>query len=199
MPTAPLQAPELPALTVGSPRIRAKVGEEPTTRIGRMEGPKGQPFTFPFERATAVQNQVRLAGIGLWAGWRVDKLRLRYSSNLAGEEVREVSHGGDRSSINLGDISLGPGEGITGIYSEFGTNIDKLRLATDQGVLESAGDKGDKQHPVDWPPASGQVVLGFSGRSDDDPTGAIYALQAVVAHFEGIDWEPIDAIDLDDG
>ncbi len=199
-PTLPLQMPELPSLALGTPRIRAKVNDEPATRIGRMEGPKGQPFDFPFERATAVQNQVRLAGIGLEAGWRVDKLRLRYSSNLAGESAKEVevSHGGDRQT-NLGDIGLGPGEGITGIYSEFGTNIDKLRLVTDQGVLDSFGDKGDKQHPVDWQPAPGQVVLGFKGRSDDDPSGAIYALQAVVARIEGIDWQPIDTLDLNDG
>ena len=103
-----------------------------------------------------------------------------------------------RRGINLGDISLGPGEGITGVYSEFGTNIDKLRLSTDHGVLESTGEKGDKQHPVDWRPATGEVVLGFSGRSDDDPKGAVYVLQAVVARFEGIDWEPIDALDCDD-
>lgn len=63
-----------------------------------------------------------------------------------------------RRGINLGDISLGPGEGITGFYSEFGTNIDKFRLTTDHGVLESTGEKGDKQHPVDWRPAPGEVV-----------------------------------------
>jgi hypothetical protein len=146
-PTVPLQLPELPSLAVGSPRLRARVSERPATRIGRMEGPQGQPFAFPFERSSAVQNQVCLAGIGLEAGWRVDK----------------------------------------------------LRLVTDQGVLESSGDKGDKQHPADWQPASGQVVLGFSGRSDDDPAGALYALQAVVASIEGIDWPPIDSLDLNDG
>lgn len=196
-PTAPLQVPELPSLAMGSPRIRVRVSEETATRIGQLGSPKGQPFSFPFERGTAVQHQVRLTGIGLEAGWRVDRLRLRYSSNMAGETQRAESHGGDRG-INLGDISLGPGEGITGIYSEFGTNIDKLRLTTDHGVLESKGEKGDKQHPVDWRPAPGEVVLGFSGRSDDDPAGAVYVLQAVVARFEGIDWEPIDALDRDD-
>lgn len=197
-PAAPLQEPELPSLAVGSPRIRAKVSEEPDTRIDLTGGAKGKPFAFPFERSTAVQHQVRLTGIGLEAGWRVDKVRLRYSSNLSGNMLRNESHGGDLGH-NLGDISFGPGEGITAIYSEFGSNIDKLRLATDQGVLESQGDKGDKQHPVNWQPAPGQVVLGFSGRSDDAPTGALYGLQAVVAQFEGIDWEPIDNLDREDG
>jgi hypothetical protein len=42
------------------------------------------------------------------------------------------------------------------------------------------------------------VVLGFSGRSDDDPKGAVYALQAVVARIEGIDWAATDALVLDD-
>jgi hypothetical protein len=42
------------------------------------------------------------------------------------------------------------------------------------------------------------VVLGFSGRSDDSPEGAVYALQAVVASIEGIDWLPIDHVDLKD-
>jgi hypothetical protein len=191
-PTTALQKPELPSLAVGSPRIRAKVSEDPATRIGRMEGPKGQPFAFPFERATAVQNEARLVGIGLEAGWRVDKLRLRYRSKLSGDTHLEESHGGDRG-INLGDIEVGIGEGIRGIYSEFGTNIDKLRLETDQGVLESWGDKGDKQHPVNWRLGPGQVVLGFSGRSDDDPKGAVYGLQAVVARIEGISWQPLDA------
>jgi hypothetical protein len=197
-PTVPLALPELPSLAGGSPRIRATVEEEPATRIGRMESPQGQPFSFPFERATAVQNQVRLIGIGLEAGWRVDKLRLRYSSTVRGEALKAETHGGDRG-VNLGDISLGPGEGLTGIYSEFGTNIDKLRLVTDQGVLENFGDRGDRQHPVDWKRPPGQVVLGFSGRSDDGPAGALYALQAVVARIEGIDWQPIDTLDLNDG
>jgi len=196
-PAAPLQEPELASLAMGSPRILAKVREEPATHISLNGGAKGQPFAFPYERSTAVQHQVRLAGIGLEAGWRVDKLRLRYSSNLAGELRREESHGGDLGH-NLGDISFGPGEGIRAIYSEFGTNIDKLRLETDQGVLESLGDKGDKQRPVNWRRAPGEVVLGFSGRSDDVPTGALFGLQAVVARFEGITWEPIDSLDRDD-
>lgn len=196
-PTTPLAEPELPSLALGSPRIRAKVGEEPATRIGRVEERRGQPFAFPFNRDTAIQNQVKLVEIGLEAGWRVDKLRLRYSSNLSKGETQKVSHGGERGD-NLGDLPIGPGEGITAIYSEFGTNIDKLRLDTHQGALESSGTQGDKQHPVNWRPGPGQVVLGFSGRSDDEPTGAIYALQAVVARIEGIDWAPIDALDLDD-
>lgn len=195
-PAAALQVPERPSLLQGSPKIRAKVREEPATRIGKMD--KGQPFPFPFDRATAVQNRVRLVGIGLEAGWRVDKLRLAYNSKLGGEAVQEVSHGGDRQT-NLGDISFGLGEGIRGIYSEFGTNIDKLRLETDQGNLESTGSKGDKQHPVDWHPGPNQVVLGFTGRSDDTPEGAVYALQAVVATIEGIDWHPVDQMDLEDG
>jgi hypothetical protein len=145
-PASPLEVPELPSLALGSPRIRAKVGEEPATRIGKMEGPRGQPFSFPFERGNAVQNQVRLAGIGM----------------------------------------------------EAGTRVDKLRLETPQGVLVCNGDQGDKQHPVDWRPGPGQVVLGFSGRSDDDPKGAVYALQAVVARIEGIDWAATDALVLDD-
>ncbi|MCE2839583.1 MAG: jacalin-like lectin [Cyanobacteriota bacterium] len=195
-PAAPLQLPKLQSLDVGSPKIRAKVREEPSTRIGKMD--KGQPFPFPFDRAKALQNRVRLVGIGLEAGWRVDKLRLRYGSKLGGEAVQEVRHGGERRT-NLGDINFDEGEGIRGIYSEFGTNIDLLRFETDQGNLESTGTKGDKQHPVDWHPGPGQVVLGFSGRSDDNPDGAVYALQAVVASIEGIDWLPIDHVDLEDG
>lgn len=197
-PAAPLQEPELPSLAVGSPRLWAKVKEEPATRIDPTRGAKGEPFPFPFERSTAVQHQVRLTGIGLEAGWRVDKLRLRYSSNLSGQEVVEESHGGDRGN-DLGDITFGPGEGVTAIYSEFGTNIDRLRLETDQGVLESTGDQGDKQRPVNWTRAPGEVVLGFSGRADDLPTGALYGLQAVVARFEEIVWEPIDRLDQEDG
>ncbi len=109
-----------------------------------------------------------------------------------------MSHGGDHRT-NLGDISFAVGEGIRGIYSEFGTNIDMLRLETDQGNLKSTGSKGYKQHPVDWHPGPGEVVLGYSGRSDDIPEGAVYALQAVVATIEGIDWLPIDHMDLEDG
>jgi hypothetical protein len=52
---------------------------------------------------------------------------------------------------------------------------------------------------VDWHPGPGEVVLGYSGRSDDIPEGAVYALQAVVATIEGIDWLPIDHMDLEDG
>jgi len=198
-PTVPLQEPDLVSLAKGSPRIRAKVIEEPATRIGRMQGPKGQPFTFPFERNTAIQNQVRLTGMAVEAGWRVDKIWLRYSTNTAEAAVLEVIHGGDRG-IKLGTPhTFGPGEGITEIYSEFGTNIDKLRIITDQGMLESTGEKGDKNNPVHWQRGPGEVVLGLIGRSDDETDGAVYALQAIVAHIEGIDWQPIDALDLEDG
>lgn len=196
-PSAGLTPPTLASLALGSPKIRARVSEAAESHIGRTGTTQGQPFTVPFERETALQNQVRLAGIGLEAGWRVDKLRLRYSSTLTGAAPLEISHGGDRG-INLGEISFGPGEGITGLYSEFGTNIDKLRLESDQGVLESSGDKGDKQHPLRWQPGPGEVVIGFSGRSDDDPAGAIHALQAVVARVDGIDWLPIDSVELND-
>ena len=196
-PSASLAEPDLPSLANGSPRIRAKVGEEGATRIGRVEERRGKPFTFPYDWATSIQNQVRLEAIGLEAGWRVDKLRLSYSSSLGSGSTQDVCHGGDRGD-NLGDLPIASGEGITAIYSEFGTNIDKLRLQTNQGILESSGNQGDKQHPVDWRPVPGQVVLGFSGRSDDEPDGAVYSLQAVVARIEGIDWEPIDALDMND-
>lgn len=197
-PAAPLQPPQLQIQEVKSPKIVAKVWAEPTSRIGRQDNPNGQPFPFPYDFATAVQNRVRLVGIGMDAGWRVDQLRFRYSK-LADSAVKEVSHGGTpNKGKNLGDFSFAEGQGISGIYSEFGSNIDKLRLDTSQGTLENWGDKGDKQHPVDWHPGPGQVVLGFSGRSDDIPNGAVYALEAVVASIEGIDWLPIDAIELED-
>jgi hypothetical protein len=48
---------------------------------------------------------------------------------------------------------------------------------------------------VHWQSGPNQIALGFSGRSDDNPAGALYALQAIVARFQKIDWEPIDGQD----
>jgi hypothetical protein len=198
-PTSPLQIPSLPSLEIGSPRIVATVIEDPETQVGRMEAPNGDCFDFPFDASTAVQSRVRLSGIGLEAGWRVDKLLLRYQTRDEASE-KYFAYGGSRGN-QCGDKRLGVGESISAIFGEFGpTNIDKLRLINfDKWVLAGGGERGDKQHPVDWRRAPDQVVLGFTGRSNNNDDGAIFALQAVVARFERIDWEPIDPRELLDG
>ena len=59
-------------------------------------------------------------------------------------------------------------------------------------------DTGDRLHPVNRQRASDQVVLSFTGRSDNTEEGALFALQAVVARIERIEWDPIDPDELPD-
>jgi len=195
-PTAPLNVQRLATLQLNSPRIVASVSEDPATLIGNIEAPNGNRFDFPFDASTAVQKRVRLRGISLEAGWRIDKLTLRYQSR--GEAAEKVCVYGGNLGLRQGEQSLGEGEGLSAIYAEFGPrNIDKLRLFNGTSwVLGGGGDKGDKLHPVNWQRSSDQVVLGFTGRSDNSEKGALFALQAVVARFERIEWEPIDPDEL---
>lgn len=195
-PSAPLDPPQLPSLDLGSPHLVTTVREDPATLAGHIEAPNGQAFEFPFDLSTAVQRRVRLCGVAMEAGWRIDKLTLRYKSHEAAAEA-VVRHGGDDGLLQ-GTKSLGEGESITAIASEFGPkNIDRLSLRNgDTWTLTGGGEKGDKQHPLNWQRAANQVVLGFTGRSDDDKHGALYALQAVVAEFERLMWEHIDPSEL---
>ncbi|MCP9902382.1 hypothetical protein KBZ09_17495 [Cyanobium sp. Cruz CV11-17] len=195
-PTSPLSVPSLASLQLNSPHIVASVSEDPATLIGNIEAPNGNRFDFPFDASTAVQNRVRLSGIGLEAGSRIDKLTLRYQSR--GEAAEKVFVYGGKRGLRQGERSLGEGEGISAIYAEFGPrNIDKLRLFNgDSWVVGGGGERGDKSRPVNWQRASDQVVLGFTGRSDNSEEGALFALQAVVARFERIEWEPIDPDEL---
>lgn len=187
------QEPDLPCLRLGSPRIRVDVQAEPKSFIG-AKNTQGQPFDLPFDRDTAIQKRYRIASIGMEAGWRVDQLRISYENLESHESQAMIVHGGNKGN-NLGDIQLGPGKKISEIYSEYGTSIDRLKIDADQRVLENFGTKGDRQHPVHWQYGPNQIALGFSGRSDDNPAGALYALQAIVATFQKIDWEPIDGQD----
>jgi hypothetical protein len=187
----PLSIPQFPSLSIGSPQIEASVAEDPATTVGQWDTSLGTPFFFPYSFKTAIQNRVRLTGLALETGTQLDKLTLHYRSRAEQQDRKEV-HGGDRGN-RRGEQELSEGEGITEIYAEFGSHLDKLFLTTDRGRLGGGGNAGDQQHPVAWQKAANEVVLGFSGRSDDHPKGAVFTLRAIVARFEGIKWEKLDS------
>lgn len=191
-PSSPLPTPALSSLHLNTPHIVASVREDPATQIGNIQAPNGHRFDFPFDFCTAIQRRVRLTGIALEAGWRIDRLQLCYASrNPFREQV--FAYGGKRG-LRQGERRLPDGESITALYAEFGPkNIDKLNIINaDMWQLAGGGDKGDKLHPLHWQRSANEVVLGFTGRSDDSDAGAVFSLQAVVARFEGIEWEPVD-------
>jgi hypothetical protein len=187
----PLSIPEFPSLSIGSPQIEATVAEDPATTVGQWATSLGTPFFFPYSLKTAIQNRVRLTGLALETGRQLDKLTLHYRSRAEQQDRSEV-HGGDRGNPS-GEQELSEGEGVTEIYGEFGSHLDKLFLTTDRGRLGGGGDEGDREHPVVWQKADNEVVLGFSGRSEDHAKGAVFTLRAIVARFEGIKWEKLDS------
>jgi hypothetical protein len=188
--STPLSIPEFPSLAVGSPQISASLMEDPSSTAGPSDTSLGTPFFFPYSFRTAIQNRVRLSRLALETGRQLDKLTLHYQSRTQQQE-RIERHGGDRGTPS-GDVELAAGEGVTEIYSEFGTHLDKILIKTDRGMLGGGGNQGDRLHPLSWRKAPQAVVLGFSGRSDDMPKGAVYTLRAIIARFEGINLEKLD-------
>lgn len=190
--TTPLAVPDFPSLAIGSPQIHATVAEEPASAVGRWESTIGSPFLFPFSANTAIQQRVRLTRLALETGLQLDKLTLHYGTR-AGDAVHVEIHGGNRGRPS-GDLEFAPGEGVISLESEFGSHLDRLLVTTDRGRLGGGGDAGNKQ--VNWQKAANEVVLGFTGRSDDADHGAVYMLRAVVARFEGIRWQSIGSREL---
>jgi hypothetical protein len=190
--STPISVPVFASLAIGSPRIDATVAEEPASAVGRWESTIGSPFLFPFSPNTAIQQRVRLTRLALETGRQLDKLTLHYGTR-AGNAVRVEKHGGDRGRPS-GDVEFGPGEGVIGLESEFGSHLDRLLVSTDRGRLGGGGDAGDRQ--VNWQKAANEVVLGLTGRSDDGDHGAVYMLRAVVARFEGLRWQPSGSREL---
>jgi hypothetical protein len=188
--STPLSIPDFSSLAVGSPQISASVVEDSTTTVGQSATSLGTPFFFPYSLKTAIQNRVRLSRLALETGRQLDKLTLHYQSRTEQQERIEV-HGGTRGNLS-GDVELAAGEGVNEIYSEFGTHLDKILLKTDRGTLGGGGNQGDRLHPMSWQRGPQEVLIGFSGRADDKPEGAVYTLSAIIARFEGIHWEKFD-------
>ncbi|MFM7236586.1 MAG: jacalin-like lectin, partial [Cyanobium sp.] len=84
---------------------------------------------------------------------------------------------------------LGSGEGIArskGLSGIPNGRVDQLELTTSDGQRRGGGgDKGNT--PLDWQPATNQVLLGFHGRSKAE----LDSLTAVIATFGPLVWEEV--------
>lgn len=183
-PAAPLAAPTLEAVAVGSPRLQVQIRDGE-----RMGGGGGEPFRYP-DREHAVQRRRRLARVGLRSLARIDQIRLRYQQEPTGadDEWIDAVHGGE-GGRDLGDIELPTGVTVARLEALSGVpngRVDRLRLTFSDG--QSIGGGGDKGNtPLDWRPAPNQVLLGFNGRGKAE----LDALQAVIATFGPLAWEPL--------
>jgi hypothetical protein len=183
-PSTPLAEPVLEAFTTGSPKLQVQVRDGDT-----MGGRGGEPFPY-MDRENAVRRRRKLVRVGLRAGNRVDQIRLRYHQEPTGEsdEWIQETHGGEGGS-DLGEMELGTGVGIARIKGLSGIpngRVDQLELTTSDGQRRGGGgDKGNT--PLDWQPATNQVVLGFHGRSKAE----LDSLTAVIATFGPLVWEPV--------
>jgi hypothetical protein len=184
-PSTPLAEPVLEAFATGSPKLQVQVRDGDT-----MGGRGGEPFPY-MDRENAVRRRRKLVRVGLRAGNRVDQIRLRYHQEPIGEPDEWVNekHGGDKGGSDLGDMELGTGVGIARIKGLSGIpngRVNQLQLTTSDGQRRGGGgDKGNT--PLDWQPATNQVVLGFHGRSKAE----LDSLTAVIATFGPLVWEPI--------
>ncbi|MCT0200486.1 hypothetical protein KQ313_12455 [Synechococcus sp. CS-1325] len=182
-PSAPLSPPVLSSLTTGSPRLNVRVVD------GELMG-GGGGVAFEYEdRAHAVERRQRLVKVGLRAGGRVDQIRLSYkqSAGLLAEQEKEweAQFGGDGGS-DKGSVELADGVSIERINAKTGTRVDQLRLTTSDGqTTGGGGNAGDRK--LDWTRPTNSVVLGFEGRSKAE----LDALQAVIAEFGPLRWEPV--------
>jgi hypothetical protein len=76
--------------------------------------------------------------------------------------------------------------GIERIEAKTGTRVDRLTLSCSDGLsLGGGGERGNRT--LLWERAANEVVLGFSGRAGSE----LDALQAVVAAFGPLKWEPV--------
>jgi hypothetical protein len=184
--SSPLVAPTLNSLNTGSPRLNVQLANGEL-----MGGGGGEAFGFAagfVERATAVQQRMRLERVGLRAGGRIDQIRLTYrygASALGAAEQRQEVHG-QAGGSDLGEMQLGAGVGIERIEAKTGIRVDRLILTSSDGQsLGGGGDRGNRT--LLWERAANEVVLGFSGRAGSE----LDALQAVVAAFGPLTWEPV--------
>jgi hypothetical protein len=183
-PATPLPEPVLEGLATGSPRLQVRLSDGDI-----MGGRGGEPFRYP-DRENAVRRRRRLVQVGLRAGNRIDQIRLRYHQEPVGEADEWINecHGGDGGS-DCGDIELPAGVGMARIEAKTGVpngRVDRLWLTSGDGQrIGGGGDRGNT--PLDWQPASNQVVLGFSGRCQAE----LDSLWAVIATFGPLAWEPL--------
>jgi len=184
-PALPLQAPDPASLALNSPRLQVRLNDGE-----RMGGGGGEPFGYP-DRGNAVARRRRLVRVGLRAGSRIDQIRLRYHQEPAGaaDEWIEEVHGG-LGGRDSGSIDLGPGVCLERIEARSGVpdgRVDQLWLTSSDGQRLGGGAGRGSNRSLDWQPGANQVLLGFQGRSKAE----LDALQAVIATFEPLAWEPV--------
>ena len=187
--SSPLQAPELPALLQGSPRL------VPRIRDGqRLGGEGGDPFAFR-DRSRAIQRRRRLWKVGLNAGRLIDRIRLTYrqESDPVGDEgfpnewTEELGGGGgdDRGTLEL---DLDNHERITTLNANTGTGVDQLGVISSDGQHLIGGRPSNGGRASSWTAGPQEVLLGFQGRAKT----WLDALQPVIADFEdALRWEPV--------
>jgi hypothetical protein len=186
--SSPLEAPELPALLRGSPRLVPRIRDG-----ARLGGEGGEPFSFR-DRSRAIQRRRRLMKVGLNAGRLIDQIRLSYrqEADQTGEGQPEAwteDHGGgggsDRGTLEL---DLDNQERITTLNANTGTGVDQLEFITSEGQQLSGGRPSNGGRASSWSAGPQDVLLGFQGRAKT----WLDALQPVIADFQdALRWEPV--------
>jgi hypothetical protein len=182
-PSTPLSEPDLSSLTTGSPRLNVRIVDGEL-----MGGNGGEPFLYD-DRAHAVERRQRLVSVGLRAGGRVDQITLKYKQSaglFAEQENRWDGRFGGGGGSDKGSIELAEGISIERIKAITGRRVDQLWLTTGDGqTIGGGGNAGNRT--LDWKRPTNAVVLGFRGRSKAE----LDALQAVIAEFGPLRWEPV--------
>ena len=187
--SSPLQAPELPALLQGSPRL------VPRIRDGQhLGGEGGDSFAFS-DRSRAIQRRRRLWKVGLNAGRLIDQIRLTYrqESDPFGDEglhnewtEKQGGRGGDDRGML--ELDLDNHECITTLNANTGTGVDQLEFISSNGQRLIGGRPSNGGRASSWSAGSQEVLLGFQGRAET----WLDALQPVIADFhDALRWEPV--------
>jgi hypothetical protein len=187
--SSPLQAPELPALLQGSPRL------VPRIRDGlRLGGEGGEPFAFR-DRSRAIQRRRRLWKVGLNAGRLIDRIRLTYrqESDPVGDDGlpnvwTEAYGGGGGDDRGMLELDLDNHERITTLNANTGTGVDQLDVISSDGQRLTGGRPSSGGRASSWRAGPQEVLLGFQGRAKT----WLDALQPVIADFQdALRWEPV--------
>jgi hypothetical protein len=187
--SSPLQAPELPALLQGSPRLLPRIRDGQ-----RLGGEGGEPFAFR-DRSQAIQRRRRLWKVGLNAGRLIDQIRLTYrqesdplgDDGLPNEWTEEQGGrgGDDRGTLEL---DLDNHECITTLNANTGSGVDQLEFISSDGQRLTGGRPSNGGRASRWIAGPQEVVLGFQGRAET----WLDALQPVIADFQdALRWEPV--------
>ena len=187
--SSPLQAPELPALLQGSPRLLPRIRDGQ-----RLGGEGGEPFAFR-DRAQAIQRRRRLWKVGLNAGRLIDQIRLTYrqesdplgDDGLPNEWTKEQ---GGRGGVDRGtlELDLDNHECITTLNANTGTGVDQLEFISSDGQRLTGGRPSNGGRASSWSAGPQEVLLGFQGRAET----WLDALQPVIADFQdALRWEPV--------